>query len=100
MDFIDKLAKGFAAAKAVMGSDAVGETRELTLDGPSASVKVGLRRKRDGGSTFVRVELPSGNGFFSLDLTPRDADVLAEELRRLAEAAGGPGALIDVTPRS
>lgn len=99
MDFIDRLAKGFAAAKAVMGSDPVGETREVPLDGPSASVKVGLRRKRDGNATFVRVELPSGNGFFSLDLTPRDADVLAEELTRLARQAGGPGDLIDITPK-
>jgi hypothetical protein len=99
MDFIDKLSKGLAAARAVMGSDALGETKELPLDGPSSSVKVGLRRKRDGGAPFVRVELPSGNGFFSLDLTPRDARVLAEELNAFADRTGE-SPMIDITPRS
>jgi hypothetical protein len=85
-DFIGKLAKGFAAAKAAIGSDAAGEERQLAME-HGGTLKVQPRIKRPEGRLMVRVETPLGEGLARLDLSPADARALATELIAFADNA-------------
>lgn len=86
MDFINKLAKGFAAVQATVGSDELSEKSPLTLEG-GGTLNLQHRRKREDRQRFIRVETPIGEGLARIDLSPADARALAAALISFADTA-------------
>ena len=86
MDFLTKIAKGFAAAKAAVGSDELGPARSLMLEA-GGSLSLQARRKRDNALRVVRLETPIAEGLARIDLTPADARALASALTDYANMA-------------
>jgi hypothetical protein len=94
MDFINKIAKGLAAAQAAVGSDELGQKHNLPLEAGGA-VTLQARRKRDTGRRVIRLETPLGDGLARIDLTPADARLVAEALMLMANAAADDARAID-----
>jgi hypothetical protein len=86
MDFLNKIAKGFAAVQATVGSDELGPKMPLSLEG-GGSLTLQMRRKREDGLRFIRVETPLGEGLARIDLLPSDARALAEALGAFANTS-------------
>ena len=86
MDISDKLAKGLAAAKAAVGSEALGEEKPIGLE-HGGTLKVQKRIKRPEGRLILRLETPLGEGLARIDLSPQDARALGIELIVFADAA-------------
>ncbi len=86
MDFINRIARGLAAAQAAVGSDELGQKHALPLEA-GGSVTLQARRKRDSGRRVIRLETPLGDGLARIDMTPADARLLAEALTLMANTA-------------
>lgn len=93
MDFLTKLAKGLAAARAAVGSDELGPARNLRLEA-GGSLSLQARRKREGAQRVVRIETPIAEGLARIDLTPADARALASALTDYADMAAEDAKLI------
>lgn len=86
MDFLTKLAKGFAAVQATVGSDELSPQQPLSLEG-GGTLNLQHRRKREDKQRFIRLETPLGEGLARIDLTPQDARALAAALAAFADSA-------------
>jgi hypothetical protein len=86
MDFINKLARGLAAAKAAVGSEELGLTQSISLEA-GGSLNVQPRRRRETGLRVIRIETPLGEGLARIDLSAADARALAEALAAFADTA-------------
>ncbi len=86
MEFINKLAKGLAAAKAAVGSEELGLAQSLTLEA-GGSLNIQPRRRRETGLRVIRIETPLGEGLARIDLSAADARALAEALAAFADTA-------------
>jgi hypothetical protein len=86
MDFINKLAKGLAAAKAAVGSDELGPPSSLPLEA-GGSLRLQPRRRRETGLRVIRLETPLGDGLARIDLSAADARALSEALAAFADSA-------------
>ncbi len=86
MDFINKLAKGLAAAKAAVGSEELGPQSSLPLEA-GGSLTLQTRRRRETGLRVIRLETPLGEGLARIDLSAADARALAEALGAFADSA-------------
>jgi hypothetical protein len=89
MDFFDRLARGVAAARAVMGSDALGLETYLPGDDGKKLVRVEERRRRETGQVFLRLSSPLAEGVTGLDLSPSEARAVAASLLAFADRAAG-----------
>ena len=96
MDFINRLAKGFAAVQATVGSEELDAKRPLALEG-GGTLTLQARRKREDGQRFVRVETPLGEGLARIDLSAADARTLAEALTAFANSSADDAKLITPT---
>lgn len=85
MDFLSRVAKGLAAARAVVGSDPVAPATTLACEDGKTRIHVEPRRRRPDGPVFVRVATPIGDGWAQLDLSPHDARALGEALIAFAD---------------
>ncbi len=97
MTFFDKLAKGFAAVQATVGSDELSEKMPLTLEG-GGKLTLQIRRRREDQKRFIRVETPLGEGLARIDLLPSDARALSEALVSFANTAADEAKPIEATP--
>lgn len=86
MDFLTKIAKGFAAVQATVGSDELAPQRPLGLEG-GGTLNLQHRRRREDKRRFIRLETPLGEGLARIDLTPADARALAAALVEFADSA-------------
>jgi hypothetical protein len=86
MDFINKLAKGLAAAKAAVGTEELGVSRSLPLEA-GGSLNLQPRRRRESGLRVIRLETPLGEGLARIDLSASDARALGEALIAFADTA-------------
>ncbi len=86
MDFLNKIAKGFAAVQATVGSDELSEKSPLALEA-GGTLNLQHRRKREDARRFIRLETPLGEGLARIDLTPADARALAAALAAFADTA-------------
>jgi hypothetical protein len=89
MDFLDRLARGVAAARAVMGSDPLGIEAYLPGDDGKKLVRMEERRRRETGNVFLRLSSPLAEGVTGLDLSPSEARALATALIVFADKASG-----------
>jgi hypothetical protein len=85
MDLISKLARGFAAVQATVGSDELGPQQPLKLEA-GGTLNLQARRKREDKQRFVRLETPLGEGLARIDLSAADARALAEALTTFANS--------------
>lgn len=85
MDFITKIAKGFAAVQATVGSDELGPKQPLTLEA-GGTLNLQARRKRETSQRLLRLETPLGEGLARIDLSAADARALAEALTAFANS--------------
>ena len=86
MDFITKLAKGLAAAKAAVGSEELGPAHTIRLEA-GGSLSLQARRKRESAQRVVRIETPISEGLARIDLSAADARALASALVDYANMA-------------
>jgi hypothetical protein len=86
MDFLNKLAKGFAAVQATVGSDELAPKETVGLEA-GGTLTLQRRRRRDSGQRILRLETPLGEGLARIDLTPSDARALAVLLTIFADSA-------------
>jgi hypothetical protein len=86
MDFINKLARGLAAAKAAVGTEELGSSRSLPLEA-GGSLTLQPRRRRESGLRVIRLETPLGEGLARIDLSAADARALSEALAAFADTA-------------
>lgn len=89
MDFLERLARGVAAARAVMGSDALGLETYLPGDDGRKLVRIEERRRRETGHVFLRLSSPLAEGVTGLDLSASEARALAAALTAFADRAAG-----------
>lgn len=85
MDFLNRVAKGLAAARSVVGSDEIGPKTVLACEDGKTRINIEPRRRRPDGPVFVRVATPIGDGWAQLDLSPHDARALGEALIAFAD---------------
>jgi hypothetical protein len=98
MDFLTKLGKGLAAARAAIGSDELGRPHSLALEA-GGSVTLQARRRRESGLRVVRIETPMGEGLARIDLTAADARALAAALTDYANMAADDARRINPPPK-
>lgn len=81
-DFFKRVMKGFAAARAVVGSDVIAASLPVAI-GPGMARPVVERRKRrnDGAERYVIV-LPFGEGDTRIEMTPGEYEALTREMIR------------------
>jgi hypothetical protein len=97
MDFLTKIAKGFAAVQATVGSDELSEKIPLALE-EGGTLNLQHRRKREDRRRFIRLETPLGEGLARIDLTAADARALAAALIAFADTAAEDARPIDPPP--
>lgn len=85
MDFLNRVAKGLAAARSVVGSDEIAPKTVLACEDGKTRINLEPRRRRPDGPVFVRVVTPIGDGWAQIDLSPHDARALGEALVAFAD---------------
>lgn len=81
-DFLKRIFKGVAAARAVMGSDVMASSLPVAIGSGMARPVVERRKKRgDGGERYVLV-LPFGEGDTRIEMTPAEYEALTREMIR------------------
>ena len=98
MDFLAKLARGFAAAKAAVGSEELGPARSIQLEA-GGSLSLQARRKRESALRVVRIETPIAEGLARIDLTAADARALASALTDYANMAADDAKLVTASAK-
>jgi hypothetical protein len=87
-DFLKKLARGVAAARAVVGSDLVAESLPVAIGNGLARPVIERRRKRGDGMEKLVLVLPFGEGEVRIELTPAEYEALTREMVRFWNAQG------------
>ncbi|MET0605636.1 MAG: hypothetical protein ABWZ80_04215 [Beijerinckiaceae bacterium] len=81
-DFLKRIFKGVAAARAVIGSDVIASSLPVAIGRQLARPVVERRRRRsDGGERYV-VVLPFGEGDTRIEMTPAEYENLTREMIR------------------
>lgn len=97
-NLIGKLAKGFAAARQVMGSDLLAESEPVAIGKGIARAPIERRRRRaDGEERWVMV-MPFGEGEVRLELTRAEYEALTREMVRFWNAQGAADAAAATPP--
>ena len=97
MNVLTKIAKGFAAVQATIGSDPLGPKTPLPLDG-GGTLNLQARRKRETSQRLIRIETPLGEGLARIDLSATDARALAQALTDFANSTAEDAKAITAEP--
>lgn len=91
-DFLKRIARGFSAARSVMGSDLVAESLPVAIGKGLAKPVIERRKRRSDGAERYVLVLPFGEGETRVELTPQAYEALTREMIRFWNAQVAPQA--------
>lgn len=81
-DFLKRIFKGVAAARAVIGSDAIASSLPVAIGAQMARPVVERRKRRSDGAERYVLILPFGEGDTRIEMTPAEYEALTREMIR------------------
>lgn len=81
-DFLKRIFKGVAAARAVIGSDVLAASLPVAIGAQMARPVVERRKRRGDGSERYVLVLPFGEGDTRIEMTPAEYEALTREMIR------------------
>jgi hypothetical protein len=81
-DFLARIFRGVAAARAVVGSDVIASSLPVAIGRGLARPVVERRKRRSDGSERYLLVLPFGEGETRIEMTPGEYEALTREMIR------------------